>query len=153
MNLIVLDFSTTYKTAGTAKVRESRTRHIVLWVRLWVGNRTLRPRTDAQPALFLVGTGCQELSAFCNTQRKPPIVVHVTVHTRKLKLTDCNLIADSFEPDTTSSSNAQTVLDYAGQCELPDLLDRRTAHQRFRNQRRINREPSEPYGHSNCSRI
>ena len=54
---------------------------------------------------------------------------------------------------TTSSSNAQTVLDYAGQCELPDLLDRRTAHQRFRNQRRINREPSEPYGHSNCSRI
>jgi hypothetical protein len=29
----------TYKTAGTAKVRGSRTRHHTLWVGLWVGNK------------------------------------------------------------------------------------------------------------------
>jgi hypothetical protein len=33
-----IGFATTYKTAGTAKVRGSRTRHIPLWVELWVGN-------------------------------------------------------------------------------------------------------------------
>jgi len=33
----VLGFTTTYKDAGTAKVRVSRTRHRLLWVRLWVG--------------------------------------------------------------------------------------------------------------------
>ena len=32
-----LGFTTTYKTAGTAKLRVSRTRHRTLWVRLWVG--------------------------------------------------------------------------------------------------------------------
>ena len=34
-----LGFTTTYKSAGTAKVRGSRTRHRILWVGLWVGNR------------------------------------------------------------------------------------------------------------------
>lgn len=33
----VLGFTTTYKYAGTAKVRVSRTRHQMLWVGLWVG--------------------------------------------------------------------------------------------------------------------
>jgi hypothetical protein len=33
-----LGFTTTYKTAGTAKVRGSRIRHRILWVGLWVGN-------------------------------------------------------------------------------------------------------------------
>ena len=33
-----LGFTTTYKTAGTAKVRGSRIRHRFLWVGLWVGN-------------------------------------------------------------------------------------------------------------------
>jgi predicted nuclease of predicted toxin-antitoxin system len=32
-----LGFTTTYKTAGTAKLRGSRTRHRILWVGLWVG--------------------------------------------------------------------------------------------------------------------
>jgi hypothetical protein len=32
-----LGFTTTYKTAGTAKHRVSRTRHRILWVGLWVG--------------------------------------------------------------------------------------------------------------------
>jgi len=32
-----LGFTTTYKTAGTAKIRGSRTRHRMLWVGLWVG--------------------------------------------------------------------------------------------------------------------
>src|SRR5882762_3931219 len=32
-----LGFTTTYKTAGTAKLRGSRTRHRMLWVGLWVG--------------------------------------------------------------------------------------------------------------------
>lgn len=33
----MIRFKTTYKTAGTAKVRGSRTRHQLLWVGLWVG--------------------------------------------------------------------------------------------------------------------
>jgi hypothetical protein len=32
-----LGFTKTYKTAGTAKIRGSRTRHRMLWVGLWVG--------------------------------------------------------------------------------------------------------------------
>ena len=32
-----LGFTITYKTAGTAKLRGSRTRHHMLWVGLWVG--------------------------------------------------------------------------------------------------------------------
>ena len=32
-----LGFTTTYKTAGTAKLRGSRARHRMLWVGLWVG--------------------------------------------------------------------------------------------------------------------
>ncbi len=32
-----LVFTTTYNTAGTAKLRGSRTRHRILWVELWVG--------------------------------------------------------------------------------------------------------------------
>lgn len=32
-----LGFTTTYKTAGTANIRGSRTRHRMLWVGLWVG--------------------------------------------------------------------------------------------------------------------
>jgi hypothetical protein len=32
-----LGFTTTYKTAGTAKLRVSRTRRRTLWVGLWVG--------------------------------------------------------------------------------------------------------------------
>jgi hypothetical protein len=39
-DVFFLDFSfyrTTYKTAGTAKIRGSRTRHRMLWVGLWVG--------------------------------------------------------------------------------------------------------------------
>ena len=38
VNLTRFDFTTTYKTAGTAKVRGSHTRHQVVWVGLWVGN-------------------------------------------------------------------------------------------------------------------
>src|SRR4029077_1756636 len=34
-----LGITITYKTAGTAKVRGSRTRHHTLWVGLWVGNK------------------------------------------------------------------------------------------------------------------
>ena len=34
-----LGFTTTYKTAGTAKIRGSRTSHRMLWVGLWVGKR------------------------------------------------------------------------------------------------------------------
>src|SRR5258705_1843279 len=30
-------FYRTYKTAGTAKLRGSRTRHLMLWIGLWVG--------------------------------------------------------------------------------------------------------------------
>jgi hypothetical protein len=33
-----LGITMTYKTAGTAKVRGSRTRHHTLWVGVWVGN-------------------------------------------------------------------------------------------------------------------
>jgi len=33
-----IGFTTTYKTAGTAKVRGSRARHRILWVGLWVEN-------------------------------------------------------------------------------------------------------------------
>src|ERR1700675_1173435 len=33
-----IGFATTYKTAGTAKVRGSRARHCILWVGLWVEN-------------------------------------------------------------------------------------------------------------------
>jgi len=36
--LTVLGFTTTYKTAGTAKVRGRHTRHAILWVGLWVEN-------------------------------------------------------------------------------------------------------------------
>ena len=41
-----LGFTTTYKTAGTAKLRGSRTRHCILWVGLWVGKKP----TDAGAA-------------------------------------------------------------------------------------------------------
>src|SRR5216684_1303138 len=41
-----LGFTTTYKTAGTAKLRGSRTRHRKLWVGLWVGKS---PRTRSSP--------------------------------------------------------------------------------------------------------
>jgi len=37
-----IGFTTTYKTAGTAKVRGSRIRHRILWVGLWVENLTPR---------------------------------------------------------------------------------------------------------------
>ena len=37
VNAAILGFTTTYKTAGTAKVRGSRIRHRFLWVGLWVG--------------------------------------------------------------------------------------------------------------------
>ena len=37
VNLARLCFSTTYNTAGTAKVRGSRARQQQLWVGLWVG--------------------------------------------------------------------------------------------------------------------
>jgi hypothetical protein len=36
VKVATLSFTTAYKTAGTAKVRGSRTRHIKLWVELWV---------------------------------------------------------------------------------------------------------------------
>jgi hypothetical protein len=36
VNVTMLSFMITYKTAGTAKIRGSRTRHIKLWVELWV---------------------------------------------------------------------------------------------------------------------
>ena len=39
---------TTYKTAGTAKLSGSRTRHLMLWVELWVGKS---PQRYAQPGL------------------------------------------------------------------------------------------------------
>ena len=38
VKVTLLGFTTTYKTAGTAKVRGSHTRHRVLWVGLWVRN-------------------------------------------------------------------------------------------------------------------
>jgi hypothetical protein len=37
VNLAPIGFTTTYKAAGTAKVRGSRIRHCLLWVGLWVG--------------------------------------------------------------------------------------------------------------------
>jgi hypothetical protein len=37
VNAAILGFTTTYKTAGTAEVRGSHTRHRILWVGLWVG--------------------------------------------------------------------------------------------------------------------
>jgi hypothetical protein len=53
VNLNVLGFSTTYKTAGTAKIRGSRTRHRILWVGLWVGIFTvgLLPKAGLSPLL------------------------------------------------------------------------------------------------------
>jgi hypothetical protein len=42
-----IGFTTTYKTAGTAKVPLSRTRHQDLWVGLWVGNSAIK-----KPARF-----------------------------------------------------------------------------------------------------
>ena len=51
----LIGFTTTYKSAGTAKHRVSRTRHRILWVELWVGEkasmlflRTWRSRSDRQ---------------------------------------------------------------------------------------------------------
>jgi hypothetical protein len=43
-----LAFITTYKTAGTAKLRGSRTRHLMLWVGSRVGKS---PQTQEQPHL------------------------------------------------------------------------------------------------------
>ena len=37
VNLSWLGITTTYRTAGTAKTPESRTRQAVVWVGLWVG--------------------------------------------------------------------------------------------------------------------
>jgi len=42
VNAAILGFTTTYKTAGTAKVRGSRIRHRFLWVGLWVGIFAIR---------------------------------------------------------------------------------------------------------------
>jgi hypothetical protein len=54
VKLAVSGFTTTYKSAGTAKVRGSRTRHPMLWVELWVGNiRLLGPAELRQPAISL----------------------------------------------------------------------------------------------------
>ena len=58
-----LGFTTTYKTyktAGTAKHRVSRTRHRILWVGLWFGNsldqgRKLHPPMQHRPGHFLDG--------------------------------------------------------------------------------------------------
>ena len=47
VKVTTLSFITTYKTAGTAKVRGSRARHIKLWVELWV-----EIITDAAPNLL-----------------------------------------------------------------------------------------------------
>jgi len=62
-----LGFTTTYKTAGTAKLRGSRTRHRVLWVGLWVGKS---PGTLGLPHLrfpeprFWTATGCLEATQY-----------------------------------------------------------------------------------------
>ena len=47
VNLSVLAFSTTYQTAGTAKVRGSRERYQILWAGLWVGFDLIRSRAPA----------------------------------------------------------------------------------------------------------
>ena len=49
-----IGFTTTYKTAGTAKVRGSRARHRILWVRLWVENCLRRWPLCPTFALFYV---------------------------------------------------------------------------------------------------
>src|SRR5712692_10277038 len=46
-----IGFTTTYKTAGTAKIQGSRIRHRILWVGLWVENLT--PRGPPCPHLPL----------------------------------------------------------------------------------------------------
>src|SRR5208282_5233399 len=46
-------FTTTYNTAGTAKVRGSRARHRILWVGLWVENSVSRHRACAADSLLL----------------------------------------------------------------------------------------------------
>src|SRR5271165_294389 len=45
-----LGFTRTYNTAGTAKLRGSRTRHLMLWVGLWVGIESTDP--GAAPPWF-----------------------------------------------------------------------------------------------------
>src|SRR6266404_8307905 len=45
-----LGFTTTYKTAGTAKLRGSHIRRRFLWVGLWVGKS---PRTAKRPPTFI----------------------------------------------------------------------------------------------------
>src|ERR1700704_1359886 len=44
ISLAWLGFTTTYKTAGTAKIRGSHTRHRLLWVGLWVGKSAETPK-------------------------------------------------------------------------------------------------------------
>jgi predicted transcriptional regulator len=49
-----LGSTTTYKTAGTAKVRGSRTRHHTLWVGLWVGKKPNYDQTGAPSPLTAI---------------------------------------------------------------------------------------------------
>ena len=55
VNAAILGFTTTYKTAGTAKVRGSRIRHRILWVGLWVGI-TLRSEVSLLAVLSFFAT-------------------------------------------------------------------------------------------------
>jgi hypothetical protein len=54
-------FLTTYKTAGTAKVRGSRLRHVILWVRLWVGNFGPRDADTGSELSLIALSGQQQL--------------------------------------------------------------------------------------------
>jgi hypothetical protein len=58
VNLARIDFRTTYKTAGTAKVRGNRTRHRMLWVGLWVDalREAVAFGACANPSKFFIHT-------------------------------------------------------------------------------------------------
>ena len=51
VNLSCLGFTTIYKTAGTAKIRESLGRQLSLWVGEWVGDNHGKTETDQAGAL------------------------------------------------------------------------------------------------------
>jgi hypothetical protein len=57
MSLDIPFYRTTYKSAGTAKISGSRTRHPILWVGLWVGNFAGR---EFWGTLLCVGSDLQD---------------------------------------------------------------------------------------------
>jgi hypothetical protein len=70
-----LGFTTTYKTAGTAKLRGSRTRHRMLWVGLWVGKNSTDPAAPPPsfprtPSMVRVSTRCRLRDAAFSYQQQ-----------------------------------------------------------------------------------